>query len=92
MSDTQASDDEAECGNVQSAHPAFATNQYANGAVINSWHALSNGAHFNPYSLSDSEPDTAPSHHLGLDLNGGQIVINNVAGSRAPLPGFSSFV
>jgi hypothetical protein len=27
-----------------------------------------------------------------VSLNGGQIIMNNMAGSRAPLPGFSSFV
>jgi formylmethanofuran dehydrogenase subunit C len=32
------------------------------------------------------------SRHYGLSLNSGQVVINNAAGSRAPLPGFSSFV
>lgn len=35
----------------------------------------------------DSELD-CPS----VNLNGGRIIINNMAGSRAPLPGFSSFV
>lgn len=36
---------------------------------------------------SDSELDS-PS----VNLNGGRIIVNNMAGSRAPLPGFSSFV
>jgi hypothetical protein len=27
-----------------------------------------------------------------MSLNGGQIIMNNMARSRAPLPGFSSFV
>jgi protein sidekick len=35
----------------------------------------------------DSELDS-PS----VNLNGGRIIVNNMAGSRAPLPGFSSFV
>lgn len=29
---------------------------------------------------------------LMYTLNGGHVFVNNVAGSRAPLPGFSSFV
>ncbi|KAI1304647.1 Protein sidekick [Halotydeus destructor] len=35
----------------------------------------------------DSELDSP-----AVNLNGGRIVVNNMAGSRAPLPGFSSFV
>ena len=71
----------------------FAANRYANNTVQSSWHALSNGAHFNPYSFSDSETDAvtvqSTSNNNGA---GGQVMINNVAGSRAPIPGFSSFV
>lgn len=32
------------------------------------------------------------SPNVNLNLNGGRIVMHNLAGSRAPLPGFSSFV
>lgn len=39
-----------------------------------------------PPSYTDSEQDAV------VGLNGGKIVLNNMAGSRAPLPGFSSFV
>lgn len=38
-------------------------------------------------AAEDSELDS-PS----VNLNGGRIIVNNMAGSRAPLPGFSSFV
>ena len=44
---------------------------------------------FNAYQYTDSE---AESSHYAYSLNGGQIMLNNTAGSRAPLPGFSSFV
>ena len=39
-------------------------------------------------SYTDSEAEGS----AVMSLNGGQIVMNNMAGSRAPLPGFSSFV
>ncbi|KAG8178294.1 hypothetical protein JTE90_025804, partial [Oedothorax gibbosus] len=41
-----------------------------------------------PPSYTDSEPEGS----IQVSLNGGHIVMNNMAGSRAPLPGFSSFV
>ncbi|WAQ96469.1 SDK-like protein [Mya arenaria] len=44
---------------------------------------------FNAYQYTDSE---AESSHYAFSLNGGQIIMNNTAGSRAPMPGFSSFV
>lgn len=31
-------------------------------------------------------------NNMNLNLNGGRIIVNNMAGSRAPLPGFTSFV
>ena len=46
--------------------------------------------HHNPaaaYSYTDSEADS----NYAVTLNGGHIIMNNMAGSRAPLPGFSSF-
>lgn len=49
-------------------------------------------------SGTESEIDTGPSpsglsnNQSGNALNGGRIIVNNMAGSRAPLPGFSSFV
>ncbi|CAH0555093.1 unnamed protein product [Brassicogethes aeneus] len=39
-------------------------------------------------SYTDSEPEGS----AVVSLNGGQIIMNNMARSRAPLPGFSSFV
>jgi hypothetical protein len=39
-------------------------------------------------SFTDSEQEGS----TVMSLNGGQIIMNNMAGSRAPLPGFSSFV
>lgn len=38
-------------------------------------------------SHTESEPESGV-----LSLNGGHVVLNNMARSRAPLPGFSSFV
>ena len=40
------------------------------------------------YSYTDSEVDS----QYAVSLNGGHVIMNNMAGSRAPLPGFSSFV
>ncbi|XP_053380573.1 protein sidekick-2-like [Mercenaria mercenaria] len=53
-----------------------------------SWQNQNNSS-FNAYQYTDSE---AESSHYAFSLNGGQIMLNNTAGSRAPLPGFSSFV
>ncbi|CAG0921735.1 unnamed protein product [Notodromas monacha] len=41
---------------------------------------------YSSFTESEQEGSTV------MSLNGGQIVLNNMAGSRAPLPGFSSFV
>lgn len=54
----------------------------------NQWNNNQNSS-FNAYQYTDSE---AESSHYAYSLNGGQIMLNNTAGSRAPLPGFSSFV
>lgn len=43
----------------------------------------------NAYTYTDSE---AESSHYAFSLNNGNIVVNNVAGARTPLSGFSSFV
>lgn len=56
--------------------------------IHNTWQNQNNSS-FNAYQYTDSE---AESSHYALSLNGGQIIMNNTAGSRAPLPGFSSFV
>lgn len=41
------------------------------------------------YNYTDSEPSESP---YAISLNAGHVVMSNKAGSRAPLPGFSSFV
>ncbi|BFZ02837.1 hypothetical protein BsWGS_05876 [Bradybaena similaris] len=43
----------------------------------------------NAYTYTDSEADSS---HYAFSLNNGNIVVNNVAGARTPLSGFSSFV
>ncbi|XP_052268400.1 protein sidekick-like [Dreissena polymorpha] len=55
----------------------------------NRWPNQNENSSFNAYQYTDSE---AESSHYAYSLNGGQIMLNNTAGSRAPLPGFSSFV
>ena len=64
-------------------------NDYDDDYQGHSHHQHRNQNHYNAYNYTDSE---ASSSHYGLSLNSGQVVINNAAGSRAPLPGFSSFV
>lgn len=41
------------------------------------------------YVYTDSEADSS---HYAFSLNNAQLVVNNVAGARTPLTGFSSFV
>ncbi|XP_013063679.2 protein sidekick-2-like [Biomphalaria glabrata] len=43
----------------------------------------------NAYTYTDSEADSS---HYAFSLTNGNIVVNNVAGARTPLSGFSSFV
>lgn len=43
-------------------------------------------------SYSNNSNEESDLEYPGLHLNGGRIIVNNMAGSRAPLPGFSSFV
>ena len=43
-------------------------------------------------SYSNNSNEESDLDYPGLHLNGGRIIVNNMAGSRAPLPGFSSFV
>lgn len=43
----------------------------------------------NAYTYTDSEADSS---HYAFSLTNGNIVVNNVAGARSPLTGFSSFV
>jgi len=94
MSICQASDTETESGGKVRPPMSF-TNHYTNGNVQNSWsrsNRQSAARNFNPYSLDDSDVGSSSTQQTFTGLNGGHVVINNVAGSRAPLPGFSSFV
>ncbi|XP_076440901.1 protein sidekick-like isoform X2 [Babylonia areolata] len=66
--------------------PAFST-VYANSDnVRQSWRFQNPN---NAYAYTDSEADSS---HYAFSLNNGQLVVNNVAGARTPLTGFSSFV
>ncbi|XP_061168000.1 protein sidekick-2-like [Saccostrea echinata] len=64
---------------------------YVNDPVGRSWQQSTQQQHlnFNAYTYTDSEADSS---HYAMSFNGGQVILNNAAGSRAPLPGFSSFV
>jgi len=87
----QASDSDTESAKIP---PISFTNHYANGNVQNSWsrsNRQSAARDFNPYAFEDSDVGSGSSQP-NFSLNGGHVVVNNVAGSRAPLPGFSSFV
>lgn len=80
--------------------PSF-PNHYVNGDVRNSWHrrersaavagaaAAAMSSPYNAYSYTDSEVDSS---QYATSMNGGHVIMNNMAGSRAPLPGYSSFV
>ncbi|XP_044015450.1 protein sidekick isoform X2 [Aphidius gifuensis] len=84
-SDSQASDSENE--SVQSDPHSF-VNHYANvnDSLRQSWKRQKPVRNYSSYT--DSEPEGS----AVVSLNGGQIIMNNMARSRAPLPGFSSFV
>ncbi|XP_048761303.2 protein sidekick-2-like isoform X2 [Ostrea edulis] len=63
---------------------------YINDPVSQSWQQnMQQHTNFNAYTYTDSEADSS---HYAMSFNGGQVILNNAAGSRAPLPGFSSFV
>ncbi|XP_013405552.1 protein sidekick-like [Lingula anatina] len=62
-------------------------NPYVNDPVRQSWKRQKSNS--KAYSYTDSEQESS---HYAMSLNGGHIIMNNMAGSRAPLPGFSSFV
>lgn len=40
---------------------------------------------------NNHQVDLLSNNHI-VNLNGGRIIVDNMAGSRAPLPGFTSFV
>ena len=81
----QASD-ESEPESEMEKNPHAFVNHYVNDPIRQSW---KRGQQPNKaYSYTDSEAES----NYQVNLNGGQIIMNNMAGSRAPLPGFSSFV
>lgn len=84
-SDSQASESENE--SVRSDPHSF-VNHYANvnDSLRQSWKKQKPVRNYSSYT--DSEPEGS----AVVSLNGGQIIMNNMARSRAPLPGFSSFV
>lgn len=78
---------ESENESVKSEPHSF-VNHYANvnDTLRQSWKKQRPVRNYSSYT--DSEPEGS----AVVSLNGGQIVMNNMARSRAPLPGFSSFV
>ncbi|KAJ8914572.1 hypothetical protein NQ315_010036 [Exocentrus adspersus] len=84
-SDSQGSESENE--SVRSDPHSF-VNHYANvnDTLRQSWKRQKPVRNYSSYT--DSEPEGS----AVVSLNGGQIIMNNMARSRAPLPGFSSFV
>ncbi|XP_060530016.1 protein sidekick isoform X3 [Cylas formicarius] len=84
-SDSQGSESENE--SVRSDPHSF-VNHYANvnDTLRQSWKRQKPVKNYSSYT--DSEPEGS----AVVSLNGGQIIVNNMARSRAPLPGFSSFV
>ncbi|CAH1971961.1 unnamed protein product [Acanthoscelides obtectus] len=84
-SDSQGSESENE--SVRSDPHSF-VNHYANvnDTLRQSWKKQKPVRNYSSYT--DSEPEGS----AVVSLNGGQIIMNNMARSRAPLPGFSSFV
>ncbi|XP_056641389.1 protein sidekick isoform X2 [Diorhabda sublineata] len=84
-SDSQGSESENE--SIRSDPHSF-VNHYANvnDTLRQSWKRQKPVRNYSSYT--DSEPEGS----AVVSLNGGQIIMNNMARSRAPLPGFSSFV
>lgn len=91
LSDTEPSDEESESDSekvpASPPPPAFST-VYTNNDNTrqSSWRFPNPNA---AYAYTDSEADSS---HYAFSLNNGQLVVNNVAGARTPLTGFSSFV
>lgn len=83
--DSQASESENES---ERSDPHSFVNHYANvnDSLRQSWKRQKPVRNYSSYT--DSEPEGS----AVTSLNGGQIIMNNMARSRAPLPGFSSFV
>ncbi|XP_065171276.1 protein sidekick-like isoform X3 [Atheta coriaria] len=87
MSSTDSQASESENESVRSDPHSF-VNHYANvnDSLRQSWKRQKPVRNYSSYT--DSEPEGS----AVVSLNGGQIILNNMARSRAPLPGFSSFV
>ncbi|XP_052873091.1 protein sidekick [Anopheles cruzii] len=83
-SDSQASESENE--SVRSDPHSFVNHYVNNDLLRQSWMRQKPVRNYSSYTDSDPEGSAV------MSLNGGQIVMNNMARSRAPLPGFSSFV
>lgn len=91
---TEPSEDESEPESTKnpSASTAAGTfyNQYVNDTVRQSWQQSNPKSMYGAYNYTDSEE--AESSTYGMSLNGGYMMVNNTAGSRTPVAGFSSFV
>ncbi|XP_063378104.1 protein sidekick isoform X1 [Cydia fagiglandana] len=87
MSSSDSQNSESDNESVRSEPHSF-VNHYANvnDTLRQSWKRQRPVRNYSSYT--DSEPEGS----AVVSLNGGQIVMNNMARSRAPLPGFSSFV
>ncbi|XP_050437025.1 protein sidekick isoform X2 [Adelges cooleyi] len=87
ISSTDSQGSESENESVRSDPHSF-VNHYANvnDSLRQSWKRQKPVRNYSSYT--DSEPEGS----AVMSLNGGQIIMNNMARSRAPLPGFSSFV
>lgn len=87
ISSTDSQGSESENESVRSDPHSF-VNHYANvnDSLRQSWKRQKPVRNYSSYT--DSEPEGS----AVVSLNGGQIIMNNMARSRAPLPGFSSFV
>jgi len=90
-SDAEESD-RGDAATIAAASPF--PNNYANGNVQNSWkrtHGFSPASQYGTMAEEENSELDSSQYAYG-SLSRGQIVLNNTAGSRAPLPGFSSFV
>jgi len=91
-SETEVEEDEPDGGGGSVGGPHSFVSHYANvnDTLKQSWQKQKpvRSGPTNYSSYTDSEPEASAS------LQGGQgrIVLNNMARSRAPLPGFSSFI
>ncbi|KAL8567567.1 hypothetical protein ACOMHN_054381 [Nucella lapillus] len=87
---TEPSDDDSEPESdkvpASPPPPAFSTVNANSDNARQPWRFQNPGT---AYAYTDSEADSS---HYAFSLNNGQLVVNNVAGARTPLTGFSSFV